>query len=184
MLIMASTITLATPVAAPDPITSVVPTPAANTELGPVLGTPIPEAEALALVVAATKENRTLSTIGEQAHDSLDKRSYVATCTGCVIDLPPGGDVNLVCSCRNKAGGTTWSALNLRNCLANHWGVLVWEYYGNFKASCPGVLLLDGSVMGTWCRPYLPDNTVSYVYTQIDLNAKIHNWDGILGCMI
>ncbi|KAM7182761.1 hypothetical protein V8F33_014040 [Rhypophila sp. PSN 637] len=128
MLLMASTITLATPVAAPDPITSVVPTPAANTELGPVLGTLIPEAEALALIVAATKENRTLSQIGEEVHDYLDKRSYVATCTGCVIDEPTGGDVNFVCSCRNKAGGTTWSALNLRDCLANHWGVLVWEY--------------------------------------------------------
>ncbi|KAM7211101.1 Cyanovirin-N [Rhypophila decipiens] len=88
----------------------------------------------------------------------ITKRSYVGTCKSCTLK-----DSSLKCRCRNNAGVEVDASIDLNRCLANDNGVLVWRAGGGFYGSC-----------GKQAPDFEP--------TEVNLNDRIHNNNGVLRC--
>jgi hypothetical protein len=80
--------------------------------------------------------------------------------------------------CRSRDGFFRNSRINLNRIITNTNGLLNWRANGNYGNSCEGCKLQTSSrrMMGCFCKNF----GGNLVYTQIDLNERIDNTDGIL----
>ncbi|KAM7187797.1 Cyanovirin-N [Rhypophila sp. PSN 637] len=133
------------------------------------VGTPVATGDAAALI-SSEIETRDLK---------ITKRSYAGSCKSCVLK-----DSVLECKCHNSAQAEVTAKLDLNQCLANANGVLVWRANGNFSGSCgqqsPYTKYLDGSRYWTMC--YNPAG--DFLPTEVNLNDRIHNHNGVLRCAV
>ncbi|KAM7185479.1 Cyanovirin-N [Rhypophila sp. PSN 637] len=125
---------------------------------------------------------RAQSTIEDRATnhtETLLKRSFAATCIRCFTN-----GVWLTCNqCNDRRGGQIRTDLALDDCIANDRGVLRWRRgaisRGRFTASCRyfgqnrGTMVLVAS-----CA----DGSGGWKDASINLDERIHNWSGRLGC--
>ncbi|KAH6913657.1 hypothetical protein BKA70DRAFT_728204 [Coprinopsis sp. MPI-PUGE-AT-0042] len=95
---------------------------------------------------------------------------FAASCSNYFIE----GNNFLRASCRNNAGGTTNSAINLNACIGIDPNQLVCRPNGNYAAQgCAGCLIRTGQFMLCSCPG---GNKIA------DLNACIGNNNGLLVC--
>ncbi|KAK4206387.1 hypothetical protein QBC37DRAFT_393491 [Rhypophila decipiens] len=168
---------LASPVASPS---SSVPTVAPTSVM---LGEILSEAESaakdaeLAAAGVAVDESVLAFSAGD-AEGSLDKRSYLGTCGSCGI-ATVNGEYALECRCRNSAGAVDWTRIVLNRCLANANGQLDWRRNGGFQGSCSSYVLEGNRNFQSKCRNNA--GATNWAWAK-NLEERIHNWNGVLGC--
>ncbi|KAM7188126.1 Cyanovirin-N [Naviculisporaceae sp. PSN 640] len=168
-----STPAIGTPILSGDAVApSQVPVPVVGAEPTLILGTP-----GRAPTVNTERDTSSNENAVTVRDTSITKRSYTSTCNSCGITAN-----YLECRCRNLAGVEPWSSLNLNNCLANSNGYLVWRRNGGYYNTCGGSLwqVYEGSWLKTTCAAA----NGAWVSTEINLNAKIHNQNGVLACSV
>ncbi|KAM7205205.1 Cyanovirin-N [Naviculisporaceae sp. PSN 640] len=136
------------------------------------VGTPVP---------VPPEENITVDFAPAETEDELaspiQKRSYAGSCDSC--SLQGGSRDHLNCRCRAENQSWIWTQINLNLCLMNDDSWLRWKYNGNFIHGCI-VISLAGTTLSAECR----DHSLDYYWTSINLDANIHNWNGILNCVV
>ncbi|KAM7210283.1 Cyanovirin-N [Rhypophila decipiens] len=107
--------------------------------------------------------------------ETLLKRSFAATCIGCFTK-----GVWLTCNqCNDGRGGQIRTDPALDDCITNDRGVLRWRRGGRFTGFCRyfgqnrGTMVLVASCV---------DESGGWRDASIDLDERIHNWSGRLGC--
>ncbi|KAM7208231.1 Cyanovirin-N [Naviculisporaceae sp. PSN 640] len=102
------------------------------------------------------------------------KRSFINSCKNCVAAADWVG-----CYCRTANGNDVWTQLDLDNCLVNNRGKLEWRRNGGFSSTCSDVYWMPPSRISVGA---CMDGSGSYTYNSIDLNERVHNYNGVLGC--
>ncbi|KAM7208566.1 hypothetical protein V8F20_001247 [Naviculisporaceae sp. PSN 640] len=136
------------------------------------------EAKLAAAGVTADDTSSVFSAGDADAEGALGKRSYLGTCNECSMQTV-NGQIALQCHCLPKSGARKWSTLPLNRCLVNRNGQLAWLADGGFQGSCEGYLFQDFRYFQSRCLNNAKVRNWSY---QKDLEERIHNYNGILGC--
>ncbi|KAF8207433.1 Cyanovirin-N [Mycena galopus ATCC 62051] len=103
---------------------------------------------------------------------------FLASCSNTNVNAQT--DV-LTTTCRNSAGGSVTSSINLNVCIGNANGKLVARYNGNFSGSCSGLTFLGTGSTATLISQCRNDGG-TFASTSIDLNAVFTNKNGFLNC--
>ncbi|KAM7218472.1 Cyanovirin-N [Rhypophila decipiens] len=120
----------------------------------------------------------------------IGKRSFLQSCLGPANDpasfsLSNGRILNG--ECRRNNGSWRPNSIDLNGCITNNDGYLQWRSNGGYKGSCPNVGLRhthhgDEGInqVYLWADCYTASGGMRR--TEVQLNDRIHNWDGQMVC--
>ncbi|KAF6794208.1 hypothetical protein CMUS01_14053 [Colletotrichum musicola] len=107
---------------------------------------------------------------------ALEARGYAGTCRGCdLVDIDRRA--TLYCRCDNIRGESKEAWYDLNNCIGNGGGRIAWWRNGGFMGSC-----FARTLKGAWMDALCDDGRGTRVWSGLNLDEHLQNWDGAIGC--